>query len=313
MALRQRWSTMPTQSEIENELRSFFLGRLSVESREHLESRLIEDPELFETAEALESEMIDEYAYGTMTTGERVDFERWFLVKDSRRKRVEIARSLAAQPIQRSEISTPASWVDSLRFLFSPVIAVTLILIAGACAAIFMWSRARQSEPQVATVSPTPQPSPENALNSTDKPAPPINVTNDQPKSNRPTTLPPVNANIVQPSPPSTHNNPVVALVAGRLRSDGRMNLASIPPTARGVTFRLRIDDAAFDSFHGEIIDEGGQTVFKTGSAKPRGRWLSFVVPADRLSDGDFAFRLKGVADAVAQPVADYQFRVRKK
>jgi|HubBroStandDraft_6_1064221.scaffolds.fasta_scaffold63670_3 hypothetical protein len=75
-------------------MRRYFLGDLPQEERDRLEDRYFADVEVFEELLAIENDLIDAYARGELTEGDRRKFEVAYLQSPPRRERVEFARAL---------------------------------------------------------------------------------------------------------------------------------------------------------------------------------------------------------------------------
>lgn len=79
-------------------LTRYLLGDLPEDEADRLELRLLDEPDLFETAEAIEGELVDAYALGELDTADREAFERLLLRSERIRDRVATAQALARVP-----------------------------------------------------------------------------------------------------------------------------------------------------------------------------------------------------------------------
>jgi tetratricopeptide (TPR) repeat protein len=122
--------------EDEIHIRRFLLGQLGEEERERFEARLLDDQALLDHLPVVEEELIDDYLFGLLASGEREDFEQKFLTTPKRREKLLLARRLK----QFAEKSTAVSSVKQgeekgswFRGLFFPAwkTAIWTVLIAG--------------------------------------------------------------------------------------------------------------------------------------------------------------------------------------
>ena len=75
-------------------LRQYLLGELSDEDTELLEARLIQDEDLFERAEAMEADLLEEHAHGGLSAAQRARIRRHLASSDASRSQMAIVRGL---------------------------------------------------------------------------------------------------------------------------------------------------------------------------------------------------------------------------
>ncbi len=117
----------------------YLLGQLAEADADRLEARLLAEPELFETAEATEDEVIDRYARGEMGSEERAQFEQHLLGTQRIRERLAFARALAGRTGARADDPRPAAqvlphrgrfgWGSASRFAWAA--ALILAIVSG--------------------------------------------------------------------------------------------------------------------------------------------------------------------------------------
>jgi hypothetical protein len=84
-------------ANVDDVLRRYLLGALTLEAREGVEARLFSDDAIFwEHLCLVEDELIDDYVANELQPEDRATFERWFLSTEERRRKVEFARALKA-------------------------------------------------------------------------------------------------------------------------------------------------------------------------------------------------------------------------
>ena len=81
----------PTDDEL---LRSYLLGKLPEEKADALERRLLAEDDLFELSEAMEADLLAEYAQGGLASEEREHVRRRLASSPQGRERLALARSL---------------------------------------------------------------------------------------------------------------------------------------------------------------------------------------------------------------------------
>jgi hypothetical protein len=136
-------------------LKRYLLEDLPGAEAEALERRLLEDDDLFERAEAIEGEILEDYANGGLTTTERARVARYLSASPTGRLRLAVIRGLAAIsaeeaangrilvfPPRRPRLST-----SELR----AAIAAMLVLATGS-----VWLGVHTSHPPVSEVAPGP-------------------------------------------------------------------------------------------------------------------------------------------------------------
>lgn len=94
-------------------LRAYLLGTLEDPRRTEVEIRLLADGYFFEAAQALEGDLLADYAAGRLAAAEAQAVRRWLAVSAETRQRFELIQALAAnaeQPSSEDRRLAPALW-----------------------------------------------------------------------------------------------------------------------------------------------------------------------------------------------------------
>lgn len=96
---------------------AYLMGELSEPEQEQMEVRYFTDDDLFQRLLALEDDLINRYARGVMSDGERKRCERYFMKSPARRERVGLVSvPLGGEPAGARRLS----WWRALRGLWRP-------------------------------------------------------------------------------------------------------------------------------------------------------------------------------------------------
>src|SRR5438128_1340351 len=131
---------MTPTPEVQERLRQYLLGQLDDGAREKIEEDLLANQELFEELQVIEDELIDDYVNGSLSTGNRSQFEKHFLSTNDRREQLSFGHTLhrylksksATVATEREEVKPTARnvWISSL--FYSPLrAAVFAIVVIG--------------------------------------------------------------------------------------------------------------------------------------------------------------------------------------
>jgi hypothetical protein len=115
-------------------VRRYLLGDLPGDEQEALVARLLAEDDLFELAEAMEAEVLDDYARGDLNPGQRKRVDRYLKASEEGRLRLAVVRGVAVapEPVGRILPIRPVlPTADKLRALAAMlVIAVGALLLA---------------------------------------------------------------------------------------------------------------------------------------------------------------------------------------
>lgn len=93
-------------NKLEEITKRYLLGELSEQEQDSLEERYFRDPKLFNAVLQVESQVVDAYARGQLSTDMRERFEKSYLNHPARRKRVNFAKALTTRIDQREHSVT---------------------------------------------------------------------------------------------------------------------------------------------------------------------------------------------------------------
>ena len=326
---------MSNNSENEKKIRRFLFGEMPEAERAGFEEKFLTDAALFEDIRAAEDELIENYIRRRLTPAERAKFERNFLTTGARRERVEFTRRFLQKIDERREETsvageTPAevsvvSVRERLSRLFlTPQFAaacVFLFLLAG-IGSWLVYRTAGTPDEELAVrpdeninVTPPVSPPTPNAINlnrntsenesensSADEPA-------NTPTPEKPTPKPAPTKTPAERVAP----NPILALFAGTLRSDGKIGVLELPENARGATLRLNLESVDYKTFRADLTDAEGRAIFRRDGLNVKNKRINLFIPARNLKHGDYLIRLYGRTESGEyESAADFQFRVNR-
>jgi len=141
----------------------YLLGELPESEVERLDEQSFTDDDFFRRLQTVESDLIDAYARGEMSPGEREHFERGFLTTLKRRERAEFAEALAVFDFELPAAAPPAVqpertslWQSLLNFFRIPhpalqfsLAAASALLLLGAALLIVETARLRSRLDQI--------------------------------------------------------------------------------------------------------------------------------------------------------------------
>lgn len=287
--------------ELEQNLTRYLLGELSEPEQAALEERYFRDPQVFNEVLKVESELVDAYARGQLSTEMRERFERSYLKHPARRQRVEFAKALTTRIDEKEgsitrvdQSASPISWKQRLLSIVGgpgPKLrfAMALVLVAIALSGIWIFVNSRRQQQREAAQIQSPQQPPETPQQAEKPPA-------------QVARIPPENP---QPSPNSNPNpTPSIvslALTVGGVRGadGGPTPTLSIPPNTTRAQILLVLKDDSYPRYRVSLRKIGGAEIFTQTNLRPRstkaGARFIFTVPAKELTSGDYVLTLGGI------------------
>jgi hypothetical protein len=292
-------------------VRRYLLGDLPGDEKEALEQRLLREDDLFELAEAMEAEVLEDYARGGLTSEQQEQVSRYLAASPEGRLRLAVIRGLAALPASRTAptegklLPFPRLAADLERpQVRAAAIAAMLVIAFGA-----LWLAKQQPIPPglkvanripaIATVTPAVEPTPPDRM-ATSTP-PPL-----------PSPPPPVTTT---PTP-----SPVIFIAMLSLPSErSGTTVPSFDISDRTDIVELRLTlpegDQGFSSYRVVLKDAADEEVTRREglqAGRSSGR-LSLQVDADQLPKGSYFLEVQGVApDGEAEDLAFPQFEVQE-
>ena len=299
------------QTNKDDKVRDYFLGRLSETESERFEEELALDEALFADAGAIERELIDDYLRDELSSGDREAFETNYLRTDARRDKLFLAEGL--WQVAKDERSTEINFVEKQTPGWR---RAWIILCAGAAAALLLIGISWGIIPLLVTVEvgKVSEPGGNGGFKITagpDQTATPsggATVATSSP-DNSVVVQAPVTPTPVQSGKPAST---VVAftLVPGAMRDQGEQSI-NIPPQSRTVQLSLEKAKGApeYPSYSATLKTADGETVLTV----PKLRSMHLQVHALLLENRTYVLFLEGVKpDGSSEPVSEYTFRVRR-
>ena len=304
-------------NELDQNMTRYLLGQLSEQEQAALEEKYFRDPQVFNEVLRVESELVDAYARGQLSTEMRKRFEDYYLKHPARRTRAEFARALTTKIDERQapvKSASPVSWWQRLfaaiggqrpRLRLSVALATVLITLAGVW--IFITLRRQQQQREAAQIETQRENQPRREPEQTAQQQPTVTPPQIPQRSPSPTTSP-------------THVVAFLTLVAGSVRSadNGGTQTLIIRPETTQAQIVLKLKDDTFPHYRVSIQKIGGAEIFTQSNLKPRstksGATFLFTVPASQLSSGDYALTLRGVTpEGEVDDINKSLFRVEKR
>ncbi len=314
---------MTKRTDNQQNFEKFFFGKMAEDERFAFENEFAADYELLEKMRAFEADLIEKYIRGFMDSAEKVKFETHFLKTEKRRNKVEFSRRLIAELRQKTtnEVEKESVWNWFGKLFFTPKFAfgtafALLVLIFGG------WFLTRNLETDKTEIVKNGNSANTEIANKNINLNVETNIFNSNQntqsnvETNSTKTLEKSPTPTKTPEPKKTpietiSQNPVLALFAGTLRTDGEINELNLPKNASGATFRLNLKTVDYKIFQAEITDGNGKIIYRSGNLKPQKSALNLFVPAKNLGKGDYRINLYGKNSAGKnESAADFQFRV---
>ena len=306
-----------------NLVRRYLLGDLSEPDQLALEQEYFADSEKFEQVWAQENELVDGYVRGDLTPAERALFEQNYLTTPRHQQRVATAKSLlqaadALIPEEKKETVTDAqpatSWWTNLLALFQmpqmawgAAAALLLLTLAG----YWFFKNPNLPAEQIAkNVPDTPVATP----TVTTMPSPGASA------SPLPTTIPKVEGKPTSPTPHISPNpQPAIlslALVGAGIRSNGSMQELTVPTGTKQVRLQVPLDGDDYAHYQVQLRTITGTEIVRQSalSPTPNKKSLAALIPAAKLSSGDYVVTLSGISQTGdVEEVNKFYFRINRK
>ncbi|MEA2561762.1 MAG: hypothetical protein QOH06_3266 [Acidobacteriota bacterium] len=282
-------------------LRQYLLGELSDEDTALLEARLIQDEDLFERAEAVEADLLEEHAHGGLSAVQRARIRRHLASSAAARSQLAVVQALGRMaeqekperrvltgPWGRTALTLP--WVRGLAAAAMLAIAVGSVWMARVTVPL------PEEAEQVAEVTPAPAAPP--VLTPTPAVETPVP---DQVAQVEPTPEP-VPAATPAPPPIPTPFAFTLALTAFRGPEDVTKELR-IPAGTEQITIHLPLSpgDEASPSFQVVLRDDAGTELIRRTDLLPVkiGESSDLVLPVEAklLRPGRYSVEVYGEGD----------------
>jgi hypothetical protein len=286
-------------------LRQYLLGELPGDEMEALERRLLSEDELFELAEALEAEVLEDYSRGALTPPQRAAVARFLAASPEGRLRLAVIRGLAdvagrpaagTAPPAGKILAFPRPLVNLERpRVRAAAIAAMLVISAGA-----VWlatlvpappgSKVANRIPATPLESPLPEPGPRPS-------APPDHLAE-------------------KPAPPPSPIVFIATVALSNLRGEEEVPTIGIPARTDAVELRLTLPagDEGYPSYRVVLNGGSGGEIARSEGLHPgKGGRLTLHVDAGRLAAGRYSLEVQGVtSDGSTEDLAFPEFDVRR-
>ena len=325
----------PTSEKL---IAQYLLGELPEQQQVEIEDRAFSDHEFMTSITSVENDLIDEYVRRDMSESDRRRFESRFLASESRRKRVEFARSLAhlldetrvTERETRKVSATRSSWRDALAAFFdglNPVgkialTAATLVILLGGAWLITQTLTLRNRLNQLQAQQRNDRQTLERQVESERRRNQELSAQLDQEKQQRAQSDESLRRLSETASQPSEAPRSIIAsliLLPGISRGATTQPKLILPPNASVARLQIGIEpEEDYKSFGVELRTAGGRPVWMRDSLTARssrgGRSIRLTLPASALLPGEYELRLKGVPQAgPPEDVGFYYFEVMKR
>ena len=287
-------------------LRQFLLGELPEDEERSMEERFLRDDELAELAEATESEILEDYARGSLSPAQGRRVEDFLASSPSGRLRLAVVQglgTLAAEadnilPFRRPELSRP-----SHRFA-----AIAAMLAIAAASSMLIPIRRDLPDQTAAVVSPSRPTVPGIRTPTPRQPGPGVIAQN-------PAATPTPSAQIPSPSLAPT----VIQLALSTLRTaEGQEPPALAFPTDRSAELQVLLGKTheGYDSYEVVLEDSTGEAAFRWESLLPKTvdgkQALILPIQAGQIREGRYTARVLGSSETTVEDVAFQEFQVRQ-
>lgn len=270
-------------------MRRYLLGTATPDERIAVENDYLPNAEAFEELTAAESDLIDSYARGKLSTAERQAFEKRYLSSVQSRSRVEFALAFADITKEEALAASPkeARFLQTLLSAFRPLTLSTSWRLASACALVLIVGLVslRVFNHHESNAGPS-QPSKQS-----DQPA---GLRQSPSGSESPTGSPQLLAKNAEPTP---QDFPM------HLESDVSRALASgpqrfvVPTHTEWLAVRVDVPDDESRPLSAVLQTPEGNQVFRADhteiTASQGGRLLRVRIPVARMPAGDYILDLK--------------------
>lgn len=322
------------KSDLNNEqlMVRYLLGELPESEVERLDEQSFTDDDFFRRLQTVENDLIDAYARGEMSPGEREQFERGFLTTPKRRERVAFAEALAAfrfeppadDPAVAAQPEQTSAWqafinlfrVSRPALQFS-LAALSVVLLLGATWLIVETARLRtrlsQIQQEQAALSRREQElQAQIARQSADRGQLAEELRRVQQQRDQ---LERELAGLKPPEP----NFALFVLSPGVRGPGGDPKDFTIPPGAQRVKLRVEFESDPYPSYRIELRTQAGdQQVWSSGKLRARReggiKIIDLDLRASLFQPQGYLLNLRGVAaNGEIEDLSSYRFRVVKK
>lgn len=310
----------------------YLLGELPESEVERLDEQSFTDDDFFRRLQTVENDLIDAYARGEMSPGEREQFERRFLTTPKRRERVSFAEALAAfrfeqpadAPAVAAQTERVSSWQAFVNLFRVPrpalqfsLAAASVLLLLGATWLIVdtarLRSRMNEIEQRQATLTRREQElQAQIAAQRADRDQLAEELRRVQQQRDQ------LERELAALKPSEPNFALFVLPLSLRGSGDGPKEF-TLPPGAQRVKLRVEFQSDPYPSYRAELRTQSGdQQVWSSGKLRARReggiKIIDLNLRASLFQPQDYLLNLKGVTDdGEIEDLSSYRFRVVKK
>jgi hypothetical protein len=300
----------------------YLLGELADAEQAALEQKYFANPELFDQLVEAENDLVDRYARGRLSPETRRRFETYYLAHPHRRARAKFAEALAERTdrVEKassvSPLGTESWWRRFMSSMQGPKLAwgFSLALLLLAVWFAFEMRRLHQeglrNEAERATQGQRERDLRQQLTEELTR----ANQLADE--LNRLRSEPPPAAQSPTPTQSSASLFATLILNISGVRGAqiGPPATLNIPAGTEKARIQLNLSDNGYPAYTVVVQSADGRQVFKRDDLRSRNKTrvsLSIVIPASKLSDGDYILTLKGRAPSGGvEDVSKSLFRV---
>lgn len=320
----------------EDDIKKYFLGELNEAATDSFEEEVARSAELFEQAQIIENDIIDDYLQDRFSSAEQALFKENYLTTPARHQKIKFSR-LFLSNIQKESPKTAQTAKIKEHKSFGQIIfgnfQLFKVFAFGTLAIIFIggffliWLN-RQSESDIAGQQNTNQSPPSENQSKGNLSDSNLNGADPQFRSElnseKPKSLQESNSKKITPTPepkpiivptrkPVQSSKPVFAsftLAPGMLRDSGEQSI-KIPAETDKIRLHLKFpkDSIKYRIYRATIKTAEGETVFSVSNLSS----LDLILPAAKLTSNTYVIFLEGKSSSKpAESVAEYTFRVER-
>lgn len=302
-------------------LRRYLLGTLAEADQITLEQQFFADSEMLDRVWAVENELVDEYVRGRLTPAERKQFEQHYLASPVHRERVAFARTLLPMTHQtaRSDEATESFWAKMLAMLRTPQFALSAALVIAVTLIGGVWLINQRSrwQQQIAQ-SQAERSAKEQRARELETRIAEQYERNSQ-LSAELEQLRAEQRRVVEVPPAVPSGSTIFSfLLLPSVRAGSEQQTLKLPPNTSQVQLQTKIERSDYQRYQASVRAVDGGESWQATSVKAslikNGALISVLIPAAKLTRGDYILTLTGVAaDGTAEEIDRYFFRVASK
>ena len=310
----------------------YLFGELSEAEQAQLEERYFTDAQIFNQLAQLETQLIDDYARGRLSTQMRARFERAYLSNPNRHARLRFSEALttkldqsAVSPVAEQPRESAASIWQSVAVLFAGrrralALAMALALLMLSSVSVWLFLQNQRLRQDLARSRDAQSAQAEQARQAEQQ------LAGEQTRSEElAAALERARAEATPQPTPTAPERPAPFVASLMLIVGGARGIdTAAPPTlvirkaTQQVQLQLRLRENAYPRYQLALQAVGGKEIFNRQHVKPQagksGASFVFTLPASQVSVGDYLLTLRGyLPSGELEDVSQSLFRVERK